>query len=258
MVKWRRLGWAWDHLARHNALGAILTRDGAIADWNSLEFFATGRADVDRFMASLLAIAPGVAQTRALDFGCGVGRVTRALAAHFGEVVGVDVSPSMVRRARDLNTDCAGCRFVVNRRPHLRRFAAASFPVVYSRLVLQHVRPALVRRYIPELVRVLAPGGVLMFQLPDHIAVEPQEAFERAPVLGHSVKRMLPMRLVIAYRRVKYRFVARDRTPRMDMFGMPRDEVIALIARGGGRVLEILPDESHGRGAPGYEYWVTR
>jgi SAM-dependent methyltransferase len=258
MMKRRRLGWVWDHLARHNALGAILTKDGELADWNSHEFFATGRADIDRFMTTLSSIAPGAPRTRALDFGCGVGRATRALAAHFDEVVGADVAPSMIEHARELNADCGGCRFVLNRAPHLQRFPAGSFSVVYSRLVLQHVRPALVRRYVPELVRVLARGGVLMFQLPEFIAPDPEEAFERAPVLGHPLKRRLPPLLVVAYRRVKYRFVVRDPKPEMDMFGMPRDEVLELIRGGGGRVLAVLPDQSHGTGVPGFEYWVTR
>jgi SAM-dependent methyltransferase len=258
MVKFRRLGWAWDHLARHNALGAILTKDGELAVWNADEFFATGRADVDRFMAQLSRLAPSAPRTSALDFGCGVGRITRALSEHFDEVVGVDVAPSMLQRARALNAGIPHCRFVLNRARHLRCFASGSFAVVYCRLVLQHVRPALARRYIPELVRVLAPGGVLMFQLPERMAIDPREAFERAPVLGSALKRSLPKPLVVAYRRVKYRFVAYQRGAEIEMFGMPREEVLGLIVAGGGRVLELAPDQSHGPDVPGFEYWVTR
>jgi len=257
-VRWRRLGWVWDHLARHNALGAILTKDGELAVWNADEFFATGRADVARFMADLSRLSPSTPRTSALDFGCGVGRITRALAEHFEDVVGVDVAPSMLQRAQVLNAGIPHCRFVLNRARHLRRFASGSFAVVYCRLVLQHVRPALARCYIPELVRVLAPGGVLMFQLPERVAIDPREAFEGAPVLGSALKRSLPKPLVVAYRRVKYRFVTYPREPEMEMFGMPREEVLELILAAGGRVLELAPDQSHGPGVHGFEYWVTR
>src|SRR6185436_21122089 len=103
---------------------------------------------------------------------CGVGRLPRALAAHFQTVVGMDVARSMIERAQKLNADCAGCTFTVNRSTRLRGVPDGAFDVVYCRLVLQHIRPVLVRRYIPELIRVVAPGGVLMFQLPEVIAVD--------------------------------------------------------------------------------------
>ena len=258
MVKWRRLGWTWDQLARHNALGAILTEDGAIADWRPQAFFATGRADIERFMATLSRVAPQGPRARVLDFGCGVGRITRALADHFPHVVGVDVSSSMIDQARTLNADCPGCQFVLNRARHLHRFTDASFDVVYSRLVLQHIQPALARRYISELVRLVVPGGVLMFQLPERVGVDPREAFESAPVTGSGLKRSLPRPLVVAYRRVKYAFVTRHQKVEMEMFGVPHDEVLGVIQAAGGRVLATIPDQSHGPSVPGFEYWVTK
>jgi SAM-dependent methyltransferase len=256
MVKWLRLGWAWEDLARQNPLGAILTRDGQLSEWNPQEFFATGRADIGRFMATLSRLAPDTARTHALDFGCGVGRITRALADHFDQVVGVDVAPSMIDRARTLHAEVARCRFVLNREPHLRGFASGSFTVAYSRLVLQHVPPELARRYIAELVRVLAPGGVLMFQLCEPI--NPRKVFEDAPVLGSAFKRSLPRPLVVSYRRLKYPWLSIRRGAQVEMFGIPRDEVVEVIRAGGGRVLELVPDQSHGPDVPGFEYWVTR
>src|SRR5262249_42145640 len=149
---------------------AILTgASGELSDWNLDEFFATGRADAARFVASLDRIAPASRRHRLLDFGCGVGRVSRALAGHFQSVVGIDAAPSMIEQARTLNASCANCEFVVNPGEGLRVFETGAFDVVYSRLVLQHIPPALVRGFIPELVRVTAAGGVLMFQLPDEI-----------------------------------------------------------------------------------------
>ena len=50
MPNWERFGHTWDQLGRKNALGAILTVDGKVADWNIGEFLATGRIDVGRFM----------------------------------------------------------------------------------------------------------------------------------------------------------------------------------------------------------------
>ena len=82
-------------------------------------FFATGEAEI----AHVLAVADGlrpVARTgRALDFGCGVGRLTRALGTRFERAVGVDISEAMVAQARRLNEAFPTCEFVVNAAPDL-------------------------------------------------------------------------------------------------------------------------------------------
>ncbi len=44
----------------------------------------------------------------------------------------------------------------------------------------------------------------------------------------------------------------------MDLFGLPRDEVLRLIRTAGGLLLELIPDASHGENVPGFEYWVTK
>jgi SAM-dependent methyltransferase len=258
---WRlqRFGRDWNELARRNPFGAILTGgNDESAEWNVEEFFETGKADAARFMADLERIAPPIRRDRLLDFGCGVGRVARALADHFQSVVGVDAAATMIAHARDLNASCRNCEFVVNPGTDLRGFCTGTFDVIYSRLVLQHIPPALVRVYIPELVRVLAPGGVLMFQLPEEIAREPEEAFLNSLVIGGRLKQLLPRALVCAYRRVKYRLIVDESTPRMAMFGMPHDVVLTLARDAGGRVLAVAPDQSHGPSPRGYEYWVSR
>ena len=254
----KRFGRHWNTLG-NDPYGAILTGTGGEhVQWNEEEFLATGRTDATRFIADLDRIMPNVARQRALDFGCGVGRVTRALSEHFESAVGVDVAETMIARARTLNHDRPQCRFVWNRASHLRQFAEGSFDVVYSRLVLQHIPPRLLRRYLPELVRVTDRRGMLMFQLPDVIAPDSEEAFRDAAVLGHPLKRRLPRALVRAYRVAKYRFLVDESEPRMLMFGMARDSVVSLVQKAGGRIVTIQPDQAHGTDAPGFEYWVTK
>jgi len=245
----------WDTLGVRNAYGAILTADGgAVPEWDAEAFFATGRADVECFMVDLARVSPNAPRRRALDFGCGVGRITRALSAHFAEVVGVDAAPSMIEQARQLNQGIERCTFMLNPEPHLRLFETGHFDVVYSRLVLQHIEPPLVRCYVPELVRVLRPGGVLMFQVPEPVNAE--RAFCEAPVTGTALKRWLPGAVIRPWRRFKYRLIV-DLSARMEMFGVSRDEVLRLVAGARGRILEVQPDHSHGPGVPGYAYWIT-
>lgn len=250
-----RLGHQWNALGQRDALGAVLTRPSAAPGWNVADFFETGRADVERLMCAIASRAPGLVTRRALDFGCGVGRLTQPLADHFAEVQGVDVAESMIARARLENTTPARCHFQVNRRPHLRQFKTGTFDLVYSRLVLQHMPPTLVSRYIPELVRVLAPGGLLVFQLPG-VIFDPGRSFCEAPVRGR-LKGALPRRLVHAYRRLKYPLYQPPPSG-MEMFGMARDTVVALLEGAGARILMTSADDSHGTSVPGFEYWATR
>jgi ubiquinone/menaquinone biosynthesis C-methylase UbiE len=105
----------------------------------------------------------------ALDFGCGVGRLTQPLARRFTSCIGVDISQQMIQRAESLNR-YAQCRYVTNSDTRLP-FADASFVFVYSNIVLQHVPWRLSTDYLREFVRVLAPGGVLVFGVQDSFAV---------------------------------------------------------------------------------------
>jgi SAM-dependent methyltransferase len=260
-----RFGRSWDLLGQRSPFGAILTdSDGGMREWNLAEFLATGQMDAQRFITDLERLAPAVSRGSALDFGCGVGRVTQALAEYFDRVVGVDVAPSMISEARRLNVNAPNLSFVVNRAPHLRQFQSGAFDCIYCRLVLQHLRPRVVRRYIPELIRVLAPGGILMFQLPGGTDVmDSEEAFCSAPVTGSGLKLYAPKSLVRVYRRLKFRLIVEygmleTEDPRMHVFAMSREEVTLLIRNAGADVLAIRPDQSHGTLGQGFEYWVTR
>ena len=156
---------SWEELARSIPMRSILWRQ---RPWEAEEFFATGREQVDRSMETLRGL--GIEPTgRALDFGCGVGRLTQALADHFDQVVGVDVAAPMIEQAKDYNRYGERCRYLVNATDDLRQFQDASFDFVFSVIVLQHVGTALAMRYIAEFARVLRPRGVAMFQVPSEI-----------------------------------------------------------------------------------------
>lgn len=122
------------------------------------------------------------AASRALDLGTGTGKAARAVARRFSgaTVVGVDLSPRMVVEAtRLLPPDVAGrVRFQVADASALP-FPAASFDLV----VLMNMIP-----FVPELDRVLAPGGVVVFASSfgpgTPIYVSPQRLRERLAPLG--------------------------------------------------------------------------
>jgi SAM-dependent methyltransferase len=258
MQLWR-VRHTWDGLGRRDPLWAVLTwPDKQGNKWTIEEFLATGRAEVDRLVQYLERVAPTCPRRNALDFGCGVGRVSQALATRFDRVVGLDVAPSMIAQARAVNGVPDRCSFELNRSRRLRRFSNDSFDLVYSRMVLQHMAPSLARGYLRELVRVLAPGGALVFQLPERMSVDQRTLFLNAPVEGSSFKRGLPRPLVHAWRAVKYIGIYMRTAKDMEMHGIDKDAVVALLESTGARILDIHDDHAHGTSAPGFEYCVAK
>lgn len=147
---------------------AILTSPGKRGGaWDLEEFFATGQAEVSSVLTVLAGHRVKVKGGRALDFGCGVGRLTQALADHFDECDGVDLAGSMVEQAQALNRRTDAVRFHQNSAPDLRLFETESFDFVLALLVLQHMETALMRGYLGEFVRVLRPGGIAYFNVPE-------------------------------------------------------------------------------------------
>lgn len=112
----------WDGFGLTDPLWAILTdpskRGG---NWDVHEFFALGEQEISGVMDMIGALGIEVHPDRALDFGCGVGRLTQALAPRFKSVCGVDIAPSMIEHARRFNR-FEQCSYLVNVRADLHAF----------------------------------------------------------------------------------------------------------------------------------------
>ncbi|MGB6191025.1 MAG: methyltransferase domain-containing protein [Terracidiphilus sp.] len=161
----------WESLAQRDALHAILTDTTRVGgQWNIAEFMATGNLEVEMLMQHLARL--GYVPNRngvALDFGCGVGRLTQALGRYFDSCVGVDISQAMVQQAQSLN-ELPHCRYIATSDLPLP-FPAAEFSFIYSNIVLQHIPRRFAIEYLREFVRVLSPGGILVFGVQDSFAM---------------------------------------------------------------------------------------
>jgi len=153
----------WDDLALVDPFWAVLAADGKRGGgWELSEFLSTGEADVEQILATASELGRPSRHERALDFGCGVGRLTRALARRFDEAVGIDVSERMLEHARRLNADTPNVTFASSDEP-----PPEPFDLVVANLVLQHLpSKALARAYIGRLIKATRPDGLLVFQLP--------------------------------------------------------------------------------------------
>jgi len=239
----------WDDLGRKDPLWAVLTWPGKRGgQWRADEFFATGEAEVARLMSYLDSLSSSPRRRKALDFGCGVGRLTQPLAARYEQVVGVDIAPSMIEWARKFNGYGGRCTYLVNDGDDLSAFADGEFDLVLSKLTLQHMPPTYSCGFIAEFVRVLHPEGRAIFQA----AGEP--TLRRNPVIQgvrSTVRRLIPEGCIRMYRKARYGHL-------MDMYGLKREEVIGLLEANAAVVVDVVEDTSAGGGWTSFQYCARR
>lgn len=169
-------------------------------DWTEEDFLAAGEDEVARFVDPWMDSLPRPAlDCTCLDIGCGLGRLTRALARRFAFAHGIDISPEMLKRAKSFAPPLpANLEFHLCDGSGNIPLDDESIDFVFSYLVLQHV-PSLriVKRYLSEIERVSRPGGLALLQV--NTAVKPlRERFQVKIVASDKmpvVKRKLRIRL---------------------------------------------------------------
>ncbi len=165
----------WDQRARQNPHHFVAT---SREQWTDADFFQSGMDwTEEHIVAGMPSIARGrtPAQMRVLEIGCGVGRLTHALAGVFGTVYGVDISFEMLRHARTALGGKGNIQLCQNSGTDLAMFAGQTFDFAVSWVVLQHIpTKAIVRGYIEEVSRVLRSDSIFKCQLQGYPIAEHQ------------------------------------------------------------------------------------
>jgi SAM-dependent methyltransferase len=246
----KSLGWHWEKFARTDPLWAIITwPEKKGGKWDPAEFFATGRREIGDVMTYLAGLGLAHVRRRALDFGCGAGRLTQALADHYEGAVGLDISPTMVRLARRYNRFGKRCRYVINRRSHLACLEGDGFDLIYTNIVLQHMEPRYSLGYVREFLRFLTPPGVLVFQLPS----QPLAQTTGVTVVHDPIRPTQRERLAArAFGRPVQRAVVSE------LYTVPEPTVREIVRANGGRVVDVQENDAAGPGHRSLRYCVVR
>jgi SAM-dependent methyltransferase len=115
------------------------------------EFYASGTAHIDAVAAKLGWLTGRLPTGRALDFGCGVGRLTEAMTRYAQRVTGYDISPGMLELARGRN----------GRASYVGELPEGPFDWINSFIVFQHIPPERGLAILGQLLARLAPDGVV-------------------------------------------------------------------------------------------------
>lgn len=193
--------------------------------WDPKAFFANGEEEITRVIQYINHQKLAIARGDALDFGCGVGRLTQALGDHFERVRGIDIAESMVEKARELNRHGDRVQYHANWVDNLGIFPDSSFDFIYSSITLQHIPPPANINYVAEFMRLLRPNGVALFQVPNGEAYASGSLAE----LMYKVRRQYLRRF---WKRVRGK-------PAYEMHYIARPEAERTILEGNGTLVDI-------------------
>jgi ubiquinone/menaquinone biosynthesis C-methylase UbiE len=232
----------WESFGRSDPLWAILTWDGTKdGRWDEETFFRTGVEQVNQSLGELNRRHIAFRTEHALDFGCGVGRLTQGLAHHFRHVTGVDISETMVELARGKNRFGTRISYIASQAPSLP-VPDGAIDFVYSFIVLQHMPNEAALSYIRDFSRVLAPGGVAMFQVPSH---------RTSGRLVYAIKRLLQNHGTFLYD-LYWRHVRRA-TSTMELHALQHSAVEEAIAASGLELVTRMRHDVHAWA----DYWYV-
>lgn len=215
----------WEELAAMDPLWAILADSRKqFGLWGLEDFFRSGKEEVVGLMQKAANLGLPRLRRKAIDFGCGVGRLTRALHGYFPECHGVDISESMIKSAQELNNTCE-----FHHAADLNGFPAGYADFIYSNMVLQHqpdTETAL--KLIADMLRVLAPSGLLIFQIPIHMRWRNRLQLRRR---AYHVLRETGLSQDFLYRRLRLNPVR--------MIAVPEPAITEVVVDDGGIMRQI-------------------
>lgn len=222
---------SWDRLGEYNALWAVLSDQ---KNWNEKDFFATGRKEIAEVLAVLKAEKVKLNLGQAMDFGCGVGRLSQALGKYFEKVIGVDIANSMITKAKQLNKrKNVSFRHITS--GDLAAFKKASFDFVFTDIVFQHMRNEFTLKYLREMHRILKKNGVLVFQLPS----EPAKTWKGFLIYA------LPDRVLTYLRKG------------MEMHPIQKSDLLEYLRKTGFEIITVKKDANH-KHWQAYFYYVRK
>lgn len=155
----------WVKWGERDPYFAVITnakfRAANLDDAARTEFFESGRRHVRYVLdACRKLVNPSFAPQRALDFGCGVGRVVLPLAEVVPSVVGLDVAPAMLAEARRNATAQGIGNIELLVSDDGLSALQGKFDLLHSFIVFQHIDMVRGRQLFGRLLEHLADGGI--------------------------------------------------------------------------------------------------
>lgn len=151
-----------DHVRGHASIPPALLRFRVGEETDVARYLAIGENACDDIQAALSRAGRPLDQFRqVLDFGCGSGRIAGPMFRRFPQIRfhGTDVDASAIEWA---GSNLTGVTFRSNGPLPPLPYGDGEFDLVYGVSVFTHLSDEHQRQWLPELKRVIRPGGVLL------------------------------------------------------------------------------------------------
>ncbi len=157
----------WDERAKQNASYYIVDSN---TTWNREQFYELGRSSVTgHILSDMVNICQEKlpAEMKILEIGCGAGRVTKSLAAVFGQVYAVDISGEMIRLAEEACREKANVHLIQNNGMDLSVLPESdSFDFAFSMCCFHHIPSReIIESYLKDVSRLLRNGCLFKFEV---------------------------------------------------------------------------------------------
>lgn len=226
-----------------NDLGSLdpfwaMTGTNRFNRWDIEAFLETGDRQVAETLSHAATLRRPSCKERVLDFGCGVGRLSRSFRAHFRHYLGLDIADALIEKAQEIHRDLSDAQFAQGSVEALATLPNDAFDLVHSWGVLQHIPDrSVVRRIVQEFVRVLRKEGLIVFSALHDIKT-PYRLQPRRRL--YALLKALGVSEATLYYRLKL-------YPQEVHFILEQ-EIVSCLEQAGAQVLKIMaaaPDEPH-------------
>lgn len=235
----------WEKLGAYDPYWAVLTSPNKKGGkWDINDFFDTGEKEIENVLGKLSELNVNPDRSIALDFGCGVGRLSRALAKEFINVVALDISVSMLEEARKVNHDIRNIEFIHNPFENLKIVPNKSIGFLYSNMVLQHIPRTRQVIYIREFCKVLSSDGVMVIQTPSRFNLRSLKGWAYI-LLGNNILNVI--------RRFKY-----GPCGVMEIHALPKEMVLETLRQEGMEIIHVEKYESDESAFDNYMYFAKK
>jgi ubiquinone/menaquinone biosynthesis C-methylase UbiE len=237
----------WEEFARADPLWSILPIPEKKGNrWKIEELYHTGIVEIDSIMRYIKELKLDIEFKRAMDFGCGVGRLTQALCNYFELCAGVDISLRMLQIANQNNKNKGRCIYILNCAPDLKIFKDEIFDFIYSNIVFQHLPPRLTFGYIKEFLRTVKKNGIIIFQITTDII----GFTNRVRRLANYI---VPLPIRHMYKNFRYKTWGIK-----DMYCIKEEVLNDFIISNKGKIIDIVDDYSSMPRYRGRRYCITK
>ena len=163
----------WEKFGKKDPYYGVMTQDRfrkEKLDKKALvEFFTSGREHIEYIMDTIrTCIQPDFSPTRSLDFGCGVGRCAIPLASICPDVVGVDISDSMLEEGRRICIERSVTNLEFVRSGDGLSNVPGKFDLIHSSFVFQHISRNRGEKIFKRLIELLSENGIAVLQFLIH------------------------------------------------------------------------------------------